>query len=82
MVYGGTKSGCQIVQFIISNDSAAGLDPADYFLCDVQPNNLKFMGKLFLWQICPQPLLPDFLSRDVAPAFWFVYFRRARLLLR
>ena len=48
MVDGGSESGRQIVQLVVSDDSAAVLDPADDLLCDVQPDDLELVGELFL----------------------------------
>lgn len=47
-VDGGAESGRQIVQLVVSDDSAAVLDPADDLLCDVQPDDLELVGELFL----------------------------------
>ena len=38
----------QIVQLVVSDDSAAVLDPADDLLRDVQPDDLELVGELFL----------------------------------
>ena len=48
MVDGGAESGRQIVQLVVSDASAAVLDPADGLLCDVQPDDLELVGELFL----------------------------------
>ena len=48
VVDGGSESGRQIVQLVVSDDSAAVLDPADDLLCDVQPDDLELVGELFL----------------------------------
>ena len=48
MVDGGAESGRQIVQLVVSDDSAAVLDPADDLLRDVQPDGLELVGELFL----------------------------------
>ena len=48
VVDGGAESGRQIVQLVVSNDSAAVLDPADDLLRDVQPDDLELVGELFL----------------------------------
>ena len=48
MVDGGAESGRQIVQLVVSDDSAAVLDPAHDLLCDVQPDDLELVGELFL----------------------------------
>ena len=45
---GGAESGRQIVQLVVSDDSAAVLDPADDLLRDVQPDDLELVGELFL----------------------------------
>ena len=72
MVDGGAEGGRQIVQLVVSDDSAAVLDAADDLLCDVQSDDLELVGELFLFDSFPG---------DVAPAVWFVDFRRPRLLL-
>ena len=48
VVDGGSESGRQIVQLVVSDDSAAVLDPADDLLCDVQPDDLELVGELLL----------------------------------
>lgn len=48
VVDGGAESGRQIVQLVVSDDSAAVLDPADDLLRDVQPDDLELVGELFL----------------------------------
>ena len=48
MVDGGSESGRQIVQLVVSDDSAAVLDAADDLLRDVQPDDLELVGELFL----------------------------------
>ena len=51
VVDGGAESGRQIVQLVVSDDSAAVLDPADPadgLLRDVQPDDLELVGELFL----------------------------------
>lgn len=48
VVDGGAESGRQIVQLVVSDDSAAVLDPADDLLRDVQPDDLVLVGELFL----------------------------------
>jgi hypothetical protein len=48
VVDGGAESGRQIVQLVVSDYSAAVLDPADDFLRDVQPDDLELVGELFL----------------------------------
>ena len=42
------ESGRQIVQLVVSDDSAAVFDPADDLLRDVQPDDLELVGELFL----------------------------------
>ena len=48
MVDGGAESGRQIVQLVVSDDSAAVLDAADDLLRDVQSDDLELIGELFL----------------------------------
>lgn len=48
VVDGGAESSRQIVQLVVSDDSAAVLDPADDLLRDVQPDDLELVGELFL----------------------------------
>ena len=48
VVDGGAESGRQIVQLVVSDDSAAVLDPADDLLRDVQPDDLELVGELLL----------------------------------
>ena len=48
MVDGGAESGRQIVQLVVSDDSAAVLDPTDDLLRDVRPDDLELVGELFL----------------------------------
>ena len=48
VVDGGAESGRQIVQLVVSDDSAAVLDPADDLLRDVQSDDLELVGELFL----------------------------------
>jgi hypothetical protein len=48
VVNGGAESGRQIVQLVVSDDSAAVLDAADDLLRDVQPDDLELVGELFL----------------------------------
>ena len=48
VVDGGAESGRQIVQLVVSDDSAAVLDPTDDLLRDVQPDDLELVGELFL----------------------------------
>ena len=48
MVDGGAESGRQIVQLVVSDDSAAVLDSADDLLRDVQPDDLELVGELLL----------------------------------
>ena len=48
VVDGGAESGRQIVQLVVSDDSAAVFDPADDLLRDVQPDDLELVGELFL----------------------------------
>lgn len=45
---GGAESGRQIVQLVVSDDSAAVFNPADDLLRDVQPDDLELVGELFL----------------------------------
>jgi hypothetical protein len=44
----GAEGGRQIVQLVVSDDSAAVLDAADDLLRDVQSNDLELAGELFL----------------------------------
>ena len=48
VVDGGAESGRQIVQLVVSDDSAAVFDSADGLLCDVQPDDLELIGELLL----------------------------------
>lgn len=48
VVDGGAESGRQIVQLVVSDDSAAVFNPADGLLRDVQPDDLELVGELFL----------------------------------
>ena len=48
VVDGGAESGRQIVQLVVSDDSAAVFNPADDLLRDVQPDDLELVGELFL----------------------------------
>ena len=48
VVDGGAESGRQIVQLVVSDDSAAVLDAADDLLRDVQSDDLELVGELFL----------------------------------
>ena len=48
VVDGGVERGRQIVQLVVSDDSAAVFDPADDLLCDVQPDDLELIGELLL----------------------------------
>ena len=48
MVDGGAESGRQIVHLVVSDDSAAVLDPTDDLPRDVQPDDLELVGELFL----------------------------------
>lgn len=45
---GGAECGRQIVQLVVSDDSAAVFDPADDLLRDVQPDDLELIGELLL----------------------------------
>ena len=44
----GAEGGRQIVQLVVSDDSAAVLDAADDLLRDVQSDDLELVGELFL----------------------------------
>ena len=44
----GAEGGRQIVQLVVSDDSAAVLDSADDLLRDVQSDDLELVGELFL----------------------------------
>lgn len=44
----GAEGGRQIVQLVVSDDSAAVLDAADGLLRDVQSDDLELVGELFL----------------------------------
>jgi hypothetical protein len=44
----GAEGGRQIVQLVVSDDSAAVFDPADDLLRDVQPDDLELIGELLL----------------------------------
>jgi hypothetical protein len=44
----GAEGGRQIVQLVVSDDSAAVFNPADDLLRDVQPDDLELVGELFL----------------------------------
>lgn len=48
MVDRGAEGGRQIVQLVVSDDSAAVFDPADDLLRDVQSDDLELVGELFL----------------------------------
>lgn len=48
VVDGGVERGRQIVQLVVSDDSAAVFDPADDLLRDVQPDDLELIGGLLL----------------------------------
>lgn len=48
VVDGGVERGRQIVQLVVSDDSAAVFDPADGLLRDVQPDDLELIGELLL----------------------------------
>lgn len=48
VVDGGAECGRQIVQLVVSYDSAAVFNPADDLLRDVQPDDLELVGELFL----------------------------------
>ena len=48
VVDGSAECGRQIVQLVVSDDSAAVLDPADDLLRDVQPDDLELIGELLL----------------------------------
>lgn len=48
VVDGGAESGRQIVQLVVSDDSAAVFNSADDLLRDVQPDDLELVGELFL----------------------------------
>jgi hypothetical protein len=48
VIDGGAESGRQIVQLVVSDDSAAVLDAADDLLRDVQSDDLELVGELFL----------------------------------
>lgn len=48
VVDGGVERGRQIVQLVVSDDSAAVFDPADDLLRDVQPYDLELIGELLL----------------------------------
>ena len=48
MVDRGAEGGRQIVQLVVSDDSAAVLDAADGLLRDVQSDDLELVGELFL----------------------------------
>lgn len=48
VVDGGAESGRQIVQLVVSDDSAAVFNPADDLLRDVQPDDLELIGELLL----------------------------------
>nr|UWG22529.1 MAG: hypothetical protein [Bacteriophage sp.] len=48
MVDRGAEGGRQIVQLVVSDDSAAVLDAADDLLSDVQSDDLELVGELFL----------------------------------
>ena len=48
VVDGGVERGRQIVQLVVSDDSAAVFDPADDLLRDVQPDDLELIGELLL----------------------------------
>lgn len=48
VVDGGAERGRQIVQLVVSDDSAAVFDPADDLLRDVQPDDLELIGELLL----------------------------------
>ena len=74
VVDGGAECGRQIVQLVVSDDSAAVFNQAEDLLRDVQPADLELIGELLL-------CLFDSLAGDVAPAVWFVYFRSPRLPL-
>ena len=44
----GAEGGRQIVQLVVSDDSAAVFNPADDLLRDVQPDDLELIGELLL----------------------------------
>lgn len=48
VVDGDAEGVGQIPELIVCDDSVAGLDPADLFLCDVQPRELDLCGELLL----------------------------------
>ena len=48
VVDGGAERGRQIVQLVVSDDSAAVFNPADDLLRDVQPDDLELIGELLL----------------------------------
>ena len=48
VVDGGAECGRQIVQLVVSDDSAAVFNPADDLLRDVQPDDLELIGELLL----------------------------------
>ena len=48
VVDGGVERGRQIVQLVVSDDSAAVFDPAYGLLRDVQPDDLELIGELLL----------------------------------
>lgn len=48
VVDGGVERGRQIVQLVVSDDSAAVFDPADDLLRDVQPDDLELIGEPLL----------------------------------
>lgn len=48
VVDGGVGRGRQIVQLVVSDDSAAVFDPDDDLLRDVQPDDLELIGELLL----------------------------------
>ena len=48
MVDRGAEGGRQIVQLVVSDDSAAVLDAADDLPRDVQSDDLELVGELFL----------------------------------
>lgn len=48
VVDGGVERGRQIVQLVVSDDSAAVFDPTDDLLRDDQPDDLELIGELLL----------------------------------